>query len=457
MSYQQKYLKYKSKYLNLKKLLGGNPECDTIGIKTKIKMGIELAGVIKNGCKIGEFVAGNQKDNENLAEKIKNLLSGSEINILDFLRAYGADDFVNYIKPKIDYRSFMITQKKLILSDPARNQPIFEKFNFDDLYKIFPLEYILEITASLFQSDIERKLKQLSGSILVYNTREPNPIKFSEYFAARDTAFRNSKIGELSSNIKLLDTFHNALFNKNRDGKYDSFEKLLDDQLDKLYGYIHIFFNRYWKHTEKKDIDNVRIFDEYLLNLLLSKNLKKDDIAKSFLLSFSLTADIESSKENIMAAFKIIYPNYDESLLKQKIYEIALSLIIINDNRYGTSNTNIRENLKKYMNVEEFIKEQMEKNDNRIENYKKFRKYANLVTADEESWAKFMYSIVPSLSLVYEDKENLKYLRNEIQTSQTFDSIRVLNKEKTIYDKQLDNIEKQLIQRRFPDKSKDFI
>ena len=64
-------------------------------------------------------------------------------------------------------------------------------------------------------------------------------------------------------------------------------------------------------------------------------------------------------------------------------------------------------------------------------NYKIFRFYNKLVTDDLEYWKKFLYSIVPTLSLVYDQNHNLrKYFIEEINLipkTKKVEDIRVLN------------------------------
>jgi hypothetical protein len=137
MNYTQKYIKYKTKYLNLKKIInGGSGKCDGLDIKAKIKLNMKLSSVIKEGCKIGDFsTLYHDEDREKLRNKLRNIKS--QVSFRDFINAgykqyelqgiYTIDELVKDGYKLKDFKDMF--NLKSIINYNKENQNIETKFS----------------------------------------------------------------------------------------------------------------------------------------------------------------------------------------------------------------------------------------------------------------------------------------------------------------------------------------
>jgi hypothetical protein len=209
MDYSKKYLKYKNKYLILKKLIGGN--CDKKGASETNET------YIKRGCKVDllPIIEGKLKSDEdkNKENKIRNYEKLNKLKLEDLLKVFDIKDLLQKV--------FTVDQIMKKIEEELKNIKFSKIKNNGNKIYIKDIKKSENFWAQLDYTDIIEDYKNFSL----------NPTKFFEHF-------KNFDVVQLASdNLKV-----NILINKLNEAKVNNDKDLI--ALAFLYGNdIHLNLN----------------------------------------------------------------------------------------------------------------------------------------------------------------------------------------------------------------------
>lgn len=410
MDYRNKYNKYKSKYLNLKKrIIGAAALVDEENIKKEI---ISFTSKAWYGA-LDSYI-----DGDNLGEIEDDVLNEIEIKThlkkLLTTRLNISDNF-NQKKNEISKNNFVVN---IILEE-------IEYINkmIDDLSK-----YYLESEFTVF-SDLDKEYKLRFIKIIVSNIRLINLYKLV-ITLARDE--ENDKVYDLYENMSLYTLIYNNYLDRlNTDyfdkieievtlihygmllSKFDGIDDLIWEPRLNNSNDIHEYVYFYYIFSKKKDFDEEDI-DEFK-DIMFEKRRKLFDAV-----TFTLPAQIKNI-EVILSNFKEIFKD-NQVLEKKQELEYILSYIL--------------DNLHKFMSNVKLLKAQII-----IFFMKVFHVYKIL--------NEMLDGRISTLGSVVDQTELIEYI-NEIQIYELFSSIKSLpidklNKmlEESIFLKQIKSLEQQ--------------
>jgi hypothetical protein len=381
--YYDKYLKYKQKYLNFKKMLGGDPNCDSLGTKGKILTGYGLADVIKSGCKIGDFVQGNDKDNVKLMNKFLEMFREKKITTTQFLKVYNSDD-LRRIKDKYTSQDdpFQLDEEDL------KNDEFFTKITFDDLIKLYNLTYVYVI---YLKRNKDQFRKETFFEHLIWYNLKNKKITLSTLLK---TIINLQKILIKQDIPSVFDeVFADVFFSPNKE--YEIFNSFWDEP-----SVTHELFYLLFKDYLKNDLHTN--FCQFLLKKLLSEKINTDIITTKFITPQSTHFNLKDPK--ILDAFKIIYNTVDILKLKRELFVWAENKIktkrypIFNKIQLASSEDNFLILIYEGFGIEDFMK-QVTTNNNQsdFDEYVKLKKLIPNIYSSV--YLPYIYKTVPTVKI----------------------------------------------------------
>jgi len=380
MSYQKKYLKYKIKYLNLKKMLGGDPNCDSYGTKLKISTGFNLDDVIKSGCKIGDFVQGNDKDNKKLMNIFIKMFKEKKIKTTEFLKVYSSDNLKSIMDEYTKTISFSLDPFKLYPND-IKDDKFFENITFEDLIKLYDLYTVW----------------------LIYCERNKGPFTkdtFFEYLIRYNLKEGNKKI-TLSTLLDVINrsrsplVFADMFFSDNKN--YEIFNSFWDTG-SVTHGLFSLLFKDYLK-------DNLHTnFGKFLLKKLLIEKINTVKITTFFT---TQSKHFNLKNQEILEAFKIIYNTEDLLELKRQLFVWAKNKIKNRsypefNNVYTSPMQNFLILIYEGFGIEDFMKKVT--TEDASQNFNEYVKLKDLIPdLYSRDYVQYIYNTVPTVKIFVDE------------------------------------------------------